>query len=88
MSAAESMRRCSELEDQLASVNKRAMDAEKCAEKLRLEVDRYQKQATCRAIRLKLLALVRQFHPDKTSTTTPTEVTKALTALLEDLQKN
>eukprot|EP00966_Prymnesium_polylepis_P334598 7389969-Prymnesium_polylepis.1 len=87
MSAAESTRRCSQFEDQLASASKRAAEADERVETLSRELARYEKQVASCALRLKLLALVRQFHPDKTATTTPTEITAALNSLVEELDQ-
>ena len=42
-------------------------------------------QTAPRLLRQKLLALVKRFHPDRTKTATPDEVTKALNGLVEEM---
>ena len=83
--AANTGRRCADLETRLSHIEQRAAAAEASVEQLRKQLAKYETQTAVRVMRQKLLSLVKQFHPDRTSTTTPTEVTKALNALVEEL---
>jgi chromosome segregation ATPase len=74
-----------ELERQEKQTASRVIEAEKRVAQLRQELDRNETQTASNVLRRKLLNLVKIFHPDRTTTTTPTEVTKALNALVEEL---
>jgi predicted RNase H-like nuclease (RuvC/YqgF family) len=74
-----------ELERQEKQTASRATEAEKRVAQLRQALERREKHTASSVLRRKLLNLVKTFHPDRTTTTTPTEVTKALNALVEEL---
>ena len=78
-------RRCADLETHLSYIEQRAAAAEASVEQLRKQLAKYETQTAVRVMRQKLLSLVKRFHPDRISTTTPTEITKALNALVEEL---
>ena len=98
-SAASAARRCTELEARLVEIERRATAAESRVEQLNRELMKCESQAATQAliqaqahgqtaprlIRQRLLGLVRRFHPDRTKTTTPDEVTKALNGLVEEM---
>ena len=84
-SAKNAARRCADLETHLSYIEQRAAAAEASVEQLRKQLAKYETQTAVRVMRQKLLSLVKQFHPDRISTTTTTEVTKALNALVEEL---
>ena len=73
-SAATAARRCTELESRLVEIERRATAAESRVE-----------QTAPRLLRQRLLGLVRRFHPDRTKTATPDEITKALNGLVEEM---
>ena len=74
-----------ELEKQEKQTASRATEAEKRVAQLRQALERREKHSASSLLRRKLLNLVKNFHPDRTTTTTPTEVTKALNTLVEEL---
>ena len=98
-SAATAARRCTELESRLVEIERRASAAESRVEQLNRELMKCESRAAVQAraqaqahgqtaprlLRQKLLALVRRFHPDRTKTATPDEVTKALNGLVEEM---
>ena len=98
-SAASAARRCTELEARLVEIERRATAAESRVEQLNRELMKCESRAAVQAraqaqahgqtaprlLRQKLLALVRRFHPDRTKTATPDEVTKALNGLVEEM---
>ena len=93
-SAAAASKRCLELESRLSEIERRANDAEARVQQLCCKVAKYeswvawaqaQANAVPRLLRQKLLCAIRRFHPDRTRTTDPDEVTKALNALLEEV---
>jgi predicted nucleic acid-binding Zn-ribbon protein len=63
----------------------RVTEAGKRAAQLRQALERREKHTAFSALRRKLLNLVKTFHPDRIATTTPTDVTKALNTLVEEL---
>ena len=96
-SATTANRRCTELESRLSEIERRANAAEARVRDLSRELAvcetraatqaRAQEQAVpapSRLLRQRLLCLLRQFHPDRTATTTPGEVAKALNGFVED----
>jgi predicted RNase H-like nuclease (RuvC/YqgF family) len=74
-----------ELERQEKQTASRATEAEKRVAQLRQALERREKHTASSVLRRKLLNLVKTFHPDRITTTTPTEVTKALNTLVEEL---
>jgi alcohol dehydrogenase class IV len=74
-----------ELERQEKQTTSRATEAKKRVAQLRQALERREKHSASSLLRRKLLNLVKTFHPDRTTTTTPTEVTKALNTLVEEL---
>ena len=84
-SAKNAARRCADLETHLSYIEQRAAAAEASVEQLRKQLAKYETQTAVRVMRQKLLSLIKQFYPDRISTTTPTEITKALNALVEEL---
>ena len=84
-SAATATRRCAELECRLSVIERRATDAEARVEQLRQALATFENQTAPKRLRLKLLGLTKRFHPERTATTTPTEITKALNALVEEM---
>ena len=100
-SAATANRRCTELESRLSEIERRANAAEARVRDLSRELAKNesraatqahahaqacaQGQAAPRLLRQRLLSMVRTFHPDRKSDTTPTEVTKVLNNLIEEL---
>ena len=83
--AAAATRRCTALESRLSEIERRATEAETRVVQLRQELERHEKQTAFSVLRRKLLILVKTFHPDRTTATTPTEVTKVLNNLVEEL---
>ena len=98
-SAATAGRRCTELETRLSELERRATAAESRVEQLNRELMKCESRAAVQAraqaqahgqtaprlLRQRLLGLVRRFHPDRTKTTTPDEITKALNGLVEEM---
>ena len=85
-------RRCSELESRLLEIERRATEAERRVAQLTQELAKCEKQASTRdanvgphILRQKVISLIRRFHPDRNKSTTPTEVTKALNLLVEEI---
>ena len=78
-------RRCADLESRIAALESRATAAEALVEALRTEVSARETNVPARALRQKLLSLVRFFHPDRLECTTPTQVTQQLNALIAEL---
>ena len=90
--AANATRRCAELESRLAELERRATDAEARVQHLDRELTKCEKRVNMPAIvvvpkvlRQKVIGLVRRFHPDRTASTTPTDITKALNVLVEEI---
>jgi uncharacterized coiled-coil protein SlyX len=78
-------RRCADLESRIAALESRAAAAEALVEVLLTEIVARGTQESARALKQKLLSLVRFFHPDKLECTTPTQVTQQLNALIAKL---
>jgi septal ring factor EnvC (AmiA/AmiB activator) len=85
-------RRCSELESRLLEIERRATEAERRVAQLTQELAKCEKQVNMRdanvaphILRQKVIGLIRRFHPDRNTSTTPTEVTKALNLLVEEI---
>lgn len=92
-SATAATRRCSELESRLSEIERRANNAEVRVQHLTRELAKCEKQiamqaavAAPRILRQKLLTLVKSFHPDRCAACTPTTVTQALNALVEEIE--
>ena len=92
-SSAAATRRCSELESRLSEIERRANNAEVRVQHLTRELAKCEKQvamqaaaAAPRILRQKLLTLVKNFHPDRCAACTPTTVTQALNALVEEIE--
>ena len=90
--AANATRRCAELESRLAELERRATDAEARVQHLARELTKCEKRVNMPAIvvvpkvlRQKVIGLVLRFHPDRAASTTPTEITKALNVLVEEI---
>jgi chromosome segregation ATPase len=91
-SAATATRRCSELESRLSEIERRATEAERRVQHLTQELAKCEKQVSMRDANVaphilsqKVISLIRRFHPDRNTSTTPTEVTKALNLLVEEI---
>jgi chromosome segregation ATPase len=91
-SSAAATRRCSELESRLSEIERRANNAEVRVQHLTRELAKCEKQVSVRdenvapnILRQKVIGLIRRFHPDRNTSTTPTEVTKALNLLVEEI---
>ena len=75
-----------DLRTRLAEADSRLRRAQKRANLLETQLNTVQVEETSRKFKLSVLDLIRKFHPDKASAAlTPTEVTQALTILLEAL---
>ena len=74
-----------ELERHEKQTASRTSEAEKRVAQLRQALERREKHTASSVLRRKLLNLVKNFHPDRTTTTTPTDVTNALNTLVEEL---
>ena len=89
--AAEAEKRVSQLRQELERQEKqtasRATEAEKRAARLIQELERRETHTAFSALRRKLLSMIKTFHPDRIKITTPTEVTAALTSLVEYLDQ-
>ena len=64
-----------------------ATEAEKRAARLIQELECRETHTAFSALRRKLLSMIKTFHPDRIKITTPTEVTAALTSLVEYLDQ-
>ena len=76
-----------ELERQEKQTTSRAAEAEKRVAQLRQALERREKHSAFSVLRRKLLSMIKTFHPDRIKITTPTEVTAALTSLVEYLDQ-
>jgi predicted nucleic acid-binding Zn-ribbon protein len=74
-----------EIERQEKQTASRTAEAEKRVAQLRQAFERREKPTASSVLRRKLLNLVKNFHPDRITTTTPTDVTKALNTLVEEM---
>jgi uncharacterized coiled-coil protein SlyX len=75
--------RCADLESRIAALESRATAAEARVEELSRDIAQREQCTASRALRQRLLILVKEFHPDRTTSTTPTLVTARLTSLIE-----
>ena len=75
--------RCADLESRIAALESRATAAEARVEELSRDIAQREQCTASRALRQRLLILVKEFHPDRTTYTTPTLVTARLTSLIE-----
>lgn len=83
--AIEAENRVAQLRQELERQASTAIEAEMRIAQLKQELERHDKQTAPSVVRRKLLSLIKAFHPDRTTSTTPTEVTRALNALVEVL---
>ena len=87
--AAEAEKRVSQLRQELERQEKqtasRATEAKQRAARFIQALARRENHTASSVLRRKLLNLVKTFHPDRITTTTPTDVTKALNTLVEEL---
>ena len=82
--AAEADKRVAQLRQELQRREGEAAEAEKRVAQLRHELEGHEKNTASSLLRRKLLNIIKTFHPDRMASTTPTEVTKKLNALLEE----